>query len=74
MLSPIAGQLAVRLTQELNESALPQAPVVRPSSPPTDPRQGGKGRLRVTTASVLRRLADRVEPPRAVVARENSGC
>ena len=74
MLSPIAGHLAVRLAKELNESALPNAPVVRPDSPPTDRRWGGMGALRVATANVLRRLADRVEPRRMVAAREGGGC
>jgi len=72
MLEPIAGHLAVRLTKELNESALPDAPVICPRTPPADPDPGVTRRLRAATANLLRRLADRVEP-RRVVARESSG-
>jgi hypothetical protein len=74
MLSPIEGQLAMRLTKELNESALPNAPVVRPASPPIDRGRGGLGRLRAVTAAMLRGLADRVEPRRVVAAREGTRC
>jgi len=74
MLSPIEGHLAVRLTKELNESALPNAPVVRPPSPPADRGPGAMKRVRAGTASILRRLADRVEPRRVVAARERGGC
>ena len=66
MLSPIEGHLAVRLTKELNESALPNAPVVRPPSPATNRRRGGMARLRAG----LRRVADRLEPRRVVAARD----
>jgi hypothetical protein len=74
MLSPIAVHLAVRHTKQLSESALPNAPVVRPPSPTTHPRQGGMGRLRVATANALRLVADRVEPRRVVAAREWADC
>lgn len=55
---PIAAEIAVRLTREQAESALPDAPVIddRPPRPPR-PRRG-----RVRMARALRRLADRVEP------------
>ncbi len=74
MLSPIEGHLAVHLTKELNESALPNAPVVRPPSPPADPGPGGMRRLRAGTADMLRRVADRVEPRRVVAAAEDGRC
>ena len=74
MLDPLAGHLAVHLTRELNESALPNAPVIRPRTPPADPGPGGMRRLRAATANLLRRLADRVEPRRVVAARESCGC
>jgi hypothetical protein len=74
MLDPIAGHLAVHLTKELNESALPNAPVIRPRTPPADPGPGSMRRLRAATANLLRRLANRVEPQRAVTARKSGGC
>ena len=70
MRTPIEGHLAVRLTKELNESALPNAPVVRPPSPATNRRRGGMARLRAATAAGLRRVADRLEPRRVVAARD----
>ncbi|MGH3506544.1 MAG: hypothetical protein ACRDO2_04995 [Nocardioidaceae bacterium] len=54
---PIASEIAVRLTREQAQSALPGAPVL-PDEPAPTPRE----RRRFKTAVLLRRLADRVEP------------
>lgn len=54
---PIAAEIAVRLTREQAESALPDAPVI--DDPPRSPRPR-RGRVRMARA--LRRLADHVEP------------
>lgn len=55
---PIAAEIAVRLTREQAESALPDAPIVD-ESPPTAPV---RFRRRLRLAQMLRKLADRVEP------------
>jgi len=57
---PIAGHLAVDATRRHVESAMPDAPVV--TEEPRTP--AGPGRSRQTLARTLRRLADRLEPPR----------
>ena len=55
---PIASDIAVRLTREQAQSALPDAPVV--TDVPPVPTAGEVRRIRL--AGVLRRLADRLEP------------
>ncbi len=55
---PIAAEIAVRLTREQAQSALPDAPVID-DTPPT-PRVRTRRRLQV--ARMLRSLADRIEP------------
>lgn len=55
---PIAAEIAVRLTQGLAQSALPDAPVID-DTPPT-PRVRPPRRLRL--AQILRSMADRIEP------------
>ena len=55
---PIAAEIAVRLTREQAQSALPDAPVI--DDTPPMPRVRTPHRLQV--ARVLRNLADRIEP------------
>lgn len=54
---PIAADIAVRLTREQAQSALPNAPVV--SDPPRTPRRPGPARSQRLAAGALRRLAAR---------------
>jgi hypothetical protein len=60
MLDPITGWFVVQQTRDLARSALPDAPV-RPDPEPTLARP-----LRRRAAGALRRLADRLEPARAL--------
>jgi len=55
---PIAAEIAVRLTREQAQSALPDAPVV--DDTPPAPRV--RAPRRALAARVLRSLADRIEP------------
>jgi len=56
---PIAAEIAVRLTREQAQSALPDAPVVDDTPAPA-PRV--RARRRLQAARILRSLADRIEP------------
>jgi hypothetical protein len=58
--APIAADIAVRLTRQHVNSALPHAPVV------PDPEPRPRHRVRARAASGLRRLADVLEPRRFV--------
>ncbi len=60
-MEPIAFILAVRRTRDDAQSALPDAPVI-PDTPA--PRPVRLARTRLSAASVLHKIADRVEPPR----------
>ncbi|GIF51844.1 hypothetical protein DFJ67_5870 [Asanoa ferruginea] len=61
MLDPVAFVQAVNATRDHVYSARPDAPVV-----PDRTRRSGRGDpLRRSTATILRRLANRVEPRRA---------
>jgi hypothetical protein len=55
---PIASEIAVRVTRDHAQSALPNAPVVDDTPAPVRPRH----HRRIQVAAVLRRLADRLEP------------
>lgn len=56
---PIESYIAVRATSDLAQSALPQAPVrAADLASQREPR-----RRRARTARLLRRVADRLEPP-----------
>lgn len=55
-MQPIESYIAVPLTRDLARSALPDAPVLDASST-------ARPRRRVRTARLLRRVADRLEPP-----------
>jgi hypothetical protein len=58
--SPIAAELAVRLTRQHVNSARPDAPVV------PDPGPRPRHEVRAHVASGLRRIADVLEPRQAI--------
>ncbi|HWM00029.1 MAG TPA: hypothetical protein VNP20_22010 [Nocardioidaceae bacterium] len=60
---PIATEIAVRVTRDHAQSALPDAPVIDDTVAPPRPRH----ERRIRVARALRRLADRLEP--AVIER-----
>lgn len=65
MFESIAGEVGVRMTRSLTQSALPDAPVI-PDEPPRVRRDRGRVTvpLRRTAARRLRELAGVVEPKR----------
>jgi hypothetical protein len=61
MLDPIAMNLANQATRQLANSARPHAPV-RPDQPPRPRNRLRADRPRLLIATMLRRLANRIEP------------